>query len=174
MRNHSSARSLLRRSLHLSVAVAVFVFCVPFMRAQCSAEDNPDSYGCQLQQAAPSVSATESPASLDLPAMPGTSQLQTQRADISTEASANNSVSAGSSYSERALRNGLSTAGQLNGQAVMAEPLTEFQRFVYATTGRVLPIYGARLFAAQPRAFGPIDHAPAPADMVVGAGDELR
>ncbi len=57
---------------------------------------------------------------------------------------------------------------------MIAEPITEFQRFVDATTGRMLPIYGAKLFDAQPASFGPIDHAPAPQDMVVGAGDELR
>jgi protein involved in polysaccharide export with SLBB domain len=109
-----------------------------------------------------------------MPAMPGNPQLQTPRADISTEASANNSLSGGTNYTEQALRNGLNAAGQRSERSMMAEPLTEYQRFVDATTGRMLPIYGARLFAAQPAPFGPIDHAPAPRDMVVGAGDELR
>ena len=54
------------------------------------------------------------------------------------------------------------------------EPPTEFQRFVAATTGQMLPIYGASLFEAQPASFGPIDHAPAPQDLIVGPGDELR
>jgi protein involved in polysaccharide export with SLBB domain len=174
MRNHSSARLLLRRALLLSVAIAVLVFCVPYMRAQCSAEDNPDSYGCQLQQAAPPPSTTSSPASPDMPAIPGTPQLQTPRADLSTDASANNSLSGGSNYTEQALRNGLNAAGDRGGRPLTIEPPTEFQRFVDATTGRMLPIYGARLFAAQPASFGPIDQAPAPQDMVVGAGDELR
>jgi protein involved in polysaccharide export with SLBB domain len=109
-----------------------------------------------------------------MPAMPGTPQVQTPRADISTEASAGNSLSGGSNYTEQAQRNGLNASGQRNGEAAIAEPLTEFQRFVDSTTGRVLPIYGARLFAAQHAAFGFIDNAPAPRDMVVGAGDELR
>ena len=175
MRNHSSARSLPRRVLLLSVAGAgVLVFCVPHVRAQCSAEDNPDSYGCQLQQAAPPPSTTSSPASPDMPAIPGTPQLQTPRADLSTDASANNSLSGGSNYTEQALRNGLNAAGDRGGRPLTIEPPTEFQRFVDATTGRMLPIYGARLFAAQPASFGPIDQAPAPQDMVVGAGDELR
>jgi protein involved in polysaccharide export with SLBB domain len=175
MRNHSSARSLPRRVLLLSVAGAgVLVFCVPHVRAQCSAEDNPDSYGCQLQQAAPPPSTTSSPASPDMPAIPGTPQLQTPRADLSTDASANNSLSGGSNYTEQALRNGLNAAGDRGGRPLTIEPPTEFQRFVDATTGRMLPIYRARLFAAQPASFGPIDQAPAPQDMVVGAGDELR
>ncbi|MGA2832603.1 MAG: SLBB domain-containing protein [Terracidiphilus sp.] len=174
MRNHSSAPSPLRRALPLSFAVVALVFCVPYLRAQCSAEDNPDSYGCQLQQAAPSPSTTQSPASPDMPAMAGTPQLQTPRADISTESSVNNSLTGESSYTEEALRTGMSAAGQRSRQSMRAEPLTEFQRFVDATTGRMLPIYGARLFAGQPASFGPVDHAPAPRDMVVGAGDELR
>jgi protein involved in polysaccharide export with SLBB domain len=151
---------------------AVLALCVRHVCAQCSAED--DSYGCQLQQAAPLFSTTSSPASPDMPAMLGTQQLQTLRADISTDASANSSLSGGSNYTEQALRNRLGVAVDRNRQPMTTEPLTEFQRFVNATTGRVLPIYGARLFAAQPAPFGTIDHAPAPRDMVIGAGDELR
>jgi protein involved in polysaccharide export with SLBB domain len=109
-----------------------------------------------------------------MPAIPGTPQLQTPRADISTDASANSSLSSGSSYSEQAQRNGLNVADERSGRPMTAEPLTEFQRFVNATTGRMLPIFGARLFAARPAAFGPIEHGPAPQDMVIGAGDELR
>ena len=107
-------------------------------------------------------------------AMPATPQVQTPRADISTEASASNSLSGGSNYTEQALRNGLNASGLRSGQPVIAEPLTEFQRFVDATTGRMLPIYGASLFAARHAPFGFIDNAPAPRDMVVGAGDEMR
>ncbi|MGC9157837.1 MAG: SLBB domain-containing protein [Terracidiphilus sp.] len=38
----------------------------------------------------------------------------------------------------------------------------------------MLPIYGARLFQSQGSFFGPIDQAPAPENMVIGAGDQLR
>jgi protein involved in polysaccharide export with SLBB domain len=58
--------------------------------------------------------------------------------------------------------------------ALPPEPPTEFQRFVATTVGRMLPIYGARIFQAQEASFGPIDRAPAPETMVIGAGDELR
>jgi len=54
------------------------------------------------------------------------------------------------------------------------EPLTEFQKFVAATTGLVLPVYGANLFRATPSTFAPVDLAPVPADYVIGPGDELR
>jgi protein involved in polysaccharide export with SLBB domain len=172
MRNHSSAPAYLRRAILLPVAgAAVLVFCASQLHAQCSAEDDPDSDGCPLQQAAPSPSTTQSPTVLTMQETP---QQGTPRADRSTEASADNSLSGQSSYTEQALRNGLNASGQQVKRSLPAEPPTEFQRFVAATTGRMLPIYGTRLFAAQPASFGPIDQGPAPQDMVVGTGDELR
>lgn len=54
------------------------------------------------------------------------------------------------------------------------EPLTEFQKFVAATTGQILPIYGARYFRNVPSTFAPIDSAPAMPTYVVGPEDELR
>jgi protein involved in polysaccharide export with SLBB domain len=38
----------------------------------------------------------------------------------------------------------------------------------------MLPVYGASLFSTQPTSFSPIDHGPAPGDLIVGADDELR
>jgi len=153
---------------------AVHTFCALELHAQCSANDDPDSYGCQMQQAAPSPSATQSPASPTVLTMQETPQQGTPRADRSTAASANDSLPVGSNYTEQALRNELNAAGQRRKQAMPPEPPTEFQRFVASTTGRMLPIYGAHLFAALPASFGPIDQGPAPQDMVVGTGDELR
>jgi protein involved in polysaccharide export with SLBB domain len=57
---------------------------------------------------------------------------------------------------------------------LMPEPLTEFQKFTSATTGMVLPIFGASLFQSVPSTFAPIDNAPVPADYVIGPDDELR
>lgn len=54
------------------------------------------------------------------------------------------------------------------------QPLTEFQQFVAATTGEVLPIYGADLFDEVPSTFSPLDMAPVPSSYVIGPGDELR
>lgn len=59
-------------------------------------------------------------------------------------------------------------------QRPIPEPLTEFQRFMAATTGQVLPIYGASLFERVPTTFAPLDLSPVPADFRVGPGDELR
>ncbi len=174
MRNHSSARSCLRRVMLLWVAgAAVLAFCAPRLRAQCSAEDDPDSLACQLQQDAPPSSSASQDSSSGL--NPGQQPPQmTPQADRSTDASANNSLFGGPSYTEQGLSTNLKTSGQQAGASFPPEPPTEFQRFVSATTGRMLPIYGARLFARQPASFGPLEQAPAPEDMVVGTGDELR
>lgn len=54
------------------------------------------------------------------------------------------------------------------------EPLTEFQKFVAATTGQVLPVYGANLFQNVPSTFAPVENTPVPPEYVVGPEDELR
>ena len=54
------------------------------------------------------------------------------------------------------------------------EPLTEFQKFIAATTGQVLPIYGVDLFQGVPATFAPVNLTPVPPDYVIGPGDELR
>jgi protein involved in polysaccharide export with SLBB domain len=172
MRNRSSVCSpLLRLLLHSIVGAAFLAFCAPALLAQCSAADDPDSYACQMQQTPPPPSTTQSPASPAVLSMQETPQQGTPQADRSTEASANGSLSSGANYTEQSLRNG---AGLRRVQTLPPEPPTEFQRFVAASTGRMLPIYGARLFATLPASFGLLDQGPAPQDMVIGAGDELR
>jgi protein involved in polysaccharide export with SLBB domain len=54
------------------------------------------------------------------------------------------------------------------------EVLTEFQKFVAATTGQLLPIYGANLFRDVPTTFAPSDLSPVSSDYVIGPDDELR
>jgi protein involved in polysaccharide export with SLBB domain len=53
------------------------------------------------------------------------------------------------------------------------EPLTEFQKFVAADTGKTLPIFGSQLFRDVPATFAPLDRVPVPANYVVGPGDGL-
>ena len=48
---------------------------------------------------------------------------------------------------------------------------TEFQRFVFAGSGRHLPLFGYTLFAAP--AFPSLTNVPVPADYVIGPGDEV-
>jgi protein involved in polysaccharide export with SLBB domain len=176
MRNDSSLR-LSRCAAFLAFAVAVIPAAFsPALHAQCSDQDDPTSVACQLQQPVNTSTPTgESPASLSL----SQSQQPQQRPDRSTDASATGSLSSGATYTEQP------SAGQPGQEGRFAqfprieaplhlEPPTEFQKFVAATTGHMLPIYGAELFSDQRTSFGPIYNAPAPADLLIGAGDELR
>jgi protein involved in polysaccharide export with SLBB domain len=54
------------------------------------------------------------------------------------------------------------------------DPLTDFQRFTAATTGQLLPVFGASLFRNVPGTFAPSDLAPVTDEYVIGPGDELR
>lgn len=53
-------------------------------------------------------------------------------------------------------------------------PPSEFQKFVAASTGQRLDIYGANLFLNVPVSFTPSNLTPASADYVIGPDDELR
>ena len=59
-------------------------------------------------------------------------------------------------------------------QALPPDPPTEFQKFVAATTGQLLPIYGVNLFHNVPSTFSPSDLAPVSSNYVIGPEDELR
>ena len=63
---------------------------------------------------------------------------------------------------------------QLRVAALPPDPPTEFQKFVAATTGQLLPLYGANLFRNVPSTFAPIDLAPVTSEYVIGPQDELR
>jgi protein involved in polysaccharide export with SLBB domain len=52
-------------------------------------------------------------------------------------------------------------------------PPNEFQRFVQASTGRMLPLFGSTLFDEAPAAFSPVGSVPVPASYVIGPGDEI-
>jgi protein involved in polysaccharide export with SLBB domain len=66
------------------------------------------------------------------------------------------------------------TQNSLQNRALPPEPLTEFQKFVAATTGQLLPVYGAKLFRNVPSTFSPNDLAPVTSSYVIGPDDELR
>jgi protein involved in polysaccharide export with SLBB domain len=51
---------------------------------------------------------------------------------------------------------------------------TEFQNMVANATGKMLPIYGSRLFRNPPSTFAPLNMVPVTPDYVVGPGDELQ
>lgn len=50
---------------------------------------------------------------------------------------------------------------------------SEFQEFIFQTTGRRLPLFGYDLFDSVPSTFAPLDRVPVPTDYVIGPGDEL-
>lgn len=50
---------------------------------------------------------------------------------------------------------------------------SEFQKFVSASLGRQLPLYGHDLFVDVPDTFSPLDNIPVTADYMIGPGDEL-
>jgi polysaccharide biosynthesis/export protein len=54
------------------------------------------------------------------------------------------------------------------------EPPTEFQKFVAASTGKMLPIFGEWLFEGVPSTFSPADKSPVPSTYRIGPGDELQ
>ncbi|MEQ1592322.1 MAG: SLBB domain-containing protein [Thiobacillaceae bacterium] len=53
------------------------------------------------------------------------------------------------------------------------EPPGNFQRFVQQSTGRLLPVYGQKLFST-PTGYAPISEAVVPNDYILGPGDEVR
>src|SRR3954470_11094942 len=62
---------------------------------------------------------------------------------------------------------------QPGGTALSPVPMSEFQKFIFTSTGRHLPIYGQSLFETAPSTFAPVDHVPVPADYTIGPNDEL-
>jgi protein involved in polysaccharide export with SLBB domain len=57
--------------------------------------------------------------------------------------------------------------------AARNEQMSEFQKFMWDRTGKVLPVYGSEFFANAPSSFTPIVSSPLPADHPLGPGDEL-
>lgn len=53
------------------------------------------------------------------------------------------------------------------------EPPTEFQLFVAGSIGKMLPLFGRRLFLDVPTTFAPTNRGPVPPEYTVGPGDEL-
>jgi len=51
--------------------------------------------------------------------------------------------------------------------------ISEFQRFIAESTGRLLPIFGAEFFVNTPSTFSPILNTPVPSEYMLGPGDEL-
>jgi len=170
MRNLSSIRPRRGSSpLLWLAAIAALAVLAPAARGQesCSDGSDPDALGCPNQPL--NLGQTNnSPSTLAVQERP---QNHTPNADQSNEASANGSLPGGASYSEGATARRSKEPGT---HTAPPEGPNEFQYFVAATTGKMLPVYGAKLFTNLPAAFGPLDHGPAPGELVIGPDDELR
>lgn len=67
-------------------------------------------------------------------------------------------------------------AGQKKGKRAVEKVgvASEFQKFIFENTGKVLPVFGAEFFSNGGATFAPVNGAPVPADYLLGAGDELQ
>ena len=61
----------------------------------------------------------------------------------------------------------------INYALLQPDPITDFQRLVSQSLGKLIPIYGRQLFRDVPTTFAPLDQTPVTPDYVVGPGDEL-
>lgn len=56
---------------------------------------------------------------------------------------------------------------------VPPSPPTQFQRMVQGAVGKLLPVFGAKLFSGVPSTFAPIQHISVTANYAIGPGDEI-
>ena len=97
----------------------------------------------------------------------GQSQDQMQQGQYQQNESSSSQGLSRTQGTERDLRYGIRT------QRETPAPLSEFQRLVASSIGKVLPIYGARLFVNAPTTFAPVNRIPVTPNYVIGPGDEL-
>jgi polysaccharide export outer membrane protein len=155
-------RILRRPELLVLTMTMLVVSCIPHAYGQCPGGDEPDALGCPAVQD-PAASLRGSPASISIGGSP---QVESPKADTVTDNSGDAGLSGRSRYKAE--------GPEHRGSEPKPEPLTEFQRFVAASTGQILPIYGADLFSSVPASFGAIDQGPAPGETIIGTDDELR
>jgi polysaccharide biosynthesis/export protein len=144
------------------VVAAALALSTSRITAQCPSGSAPDALGCAI---APGSSSQPDPASITIQE---SSQVGVPKADNATDAGG---LSNGTPRAEAAV----GVANDLRKTLpIQPEPPTEFQRFVTASTGETLAIYGAKLFSSHPVSFGSLDHGPAPGELIIGTDDELR
>lgn len=167
--NNSYIYSARRYFLFFKVACFIAVVAISQLNAhaQCPAGNDPDSLGCAVALEY-SSQLSGSPASVSIQEAADT---RSQKLDDLTATSSNASAA---NLPNRTENHTDERNGSRRNIVARPEPLTEFQRFVAASIGQTLPIYGADLFSSMPASFGPLDHGPVPQDMIVGIDDELR
>ena len=98
-------------------------------------------------------------------------QISNPKADKSNAATSIGSITSGEAYTEAS-----SAKRSLRKVDVSDEPesQTEFQKFVEASIGAKLNVFGEDLFTSRPASFDPLLDAPAPSETIVGPNEELR
>jgi len=156
----------MRKRLSVSFAL-VLLAASPALYPQSSAgSESVDS------QQNPSAACTDSLSSMSEEC--AQSQEQAPRENLGVEPTRPNGVNTSAPSESTTLGGQTRTQPQQRFSALAPDPPTEFQKFVAATTGQLLPVYGANLFRNVPLTFAPIDLAPVTAKYVIGPDDELR
>lgn len=168
----------------LSPAMSALLLLIVANRAHAQSLPGTDPYDSQSSSPYPCAIPTDSPNQIDQAsfgsagcASPSEARLQsTQSPRVGGSQPEMNSHSLGSSgmADDASLSSNQRYGAKWSEANLPPEPLTEFQKFVAATTGQILPIYGARYFHNVPSTFAPIDLAPAMTTYILGPDDELR
>jgi polysaccharide biosynthesis/export protein len=130
--------------------------------AQCSTTD--DVFGC----ATPDAPILPIPTGATSVSVDGRRQIGVPAADRSSESSAVGSLGVTNSDSDLSLK-----AARLQHRDDRLQP-SEFQKFVFASTGQNLRVFGQELFLSDFTTFSPPVNAPASPETVLGPDDELR
>lgn len=127
------------------MAVALFA-------ASVGASAQSDMFGQELPSAENSVASPAAPSRVRITNVP--TALAPQR-----NAYVNNGASGERTVDEQVLKK--------------SAELSEFQKFIFENTAKVLPIFGAEFFANGSSTFTPVSNSPVPSDYPLGPGDEL-
>jgi protein involved in polysaccharide export with SLBB domain len=160
-----------------SVSFALLLLTAPLALQSQTFPQFPDQSGSQNGQQnstslCPDGSPAETMADGSLGCQSTSQQQQLTPRDVTEPANRRNTVAGAAEGAD--LTGQSNTGNSLQNRTLPQEPLTEFQKFVAATVGQLLPIYGANLFRNVPSTFSPNDLAPVTSDYVLGPDDELR
>ncbi len=162
--------TVLRSTSPLRCLLAIAVLGLVLLSQHARAADEQDggsfSFGTPGTSAGPSAGAARpSETSTDARARPDAMTITNPQRTQGAPAGADNAPGARSGTGSR-------TEATLRRAEPPPRP-SEFQKFVQAATGRLLPVFGSSFFTAPADSFAPLDNVPVSADYVVGPGDEI-
>jgi polysaccharide biosynthesis/export protein len=102
----------------------------------------------------------------------GTSNEPGRQGDATTQRTVQNLNAADLAARQAAQGDKAADNAQRRAELPPAKP-GEFQKFVEAATGRLLPLFGSSFFTDNADSFSPVDNVPVSADYTVGPGDEI-